>query len=1152
MALRFQNNHEFTDVPIPTTRVPAASNPTIRRAKTLTRPERGVAPVPLINPPNLQTSPSGTVSVVDQDYNGSTAWKIFSRIVTFWAPDFLLKSIGGLKEKATQQAWREKIALCFIITFLCAAVGFATVGFQKVLCPQTTSTSSSQFVRLGERVNTLGVQGRLYNIASSKSPQGISFPDLSKKLPGQDITGLFQRTASQFTDCRGLNARIAQDEPCPTTTNNDNPCPLPPLNSSATFSSLGFSDTTLTVGYSWDQVAQLKYYFVIDGAVLNMTAYMLTHQTAIPGDKVDAALRTIMQQSPTSSGKDGTRLFFSRSDLKAAVPCLRQRYLAGNIDKISPGCFASQLFLYAGLIIILGLVFVRFAMACVFNWFLSERLAGPPTSRDLDRSAISPAVMPEGANISIDNKNGIAPWSGPGGAARKLKSNTLNKSARSFASASSATLINSSAEDSVAPVMSLAQIGRELFAVCLVTCYSEGEDSLRTTLDSISQTKYSDRRKLLFVVADGMITGAGEKRSTPDICVSLLDADPRFGNPMPMTYSAVGSGAKAVNRAMVYAGHYTIAGRRTPTVIVVKCGTETEALSDKKPGNRGKRDSQLILMNFFSRVTYNDRMSPLDFDLFRKIHTLMGVTPDFFEVCLMVDADTKVYPESLGHLVNCMHHDPMIMGVCGETRIANKRGSWVTAIQVFEYFISHHLAKAFESVFGGVSCLPGCFSMFRLKARRTTGDDWVPLIIKPEIVKEYSQCEVTTLHQKNLLLLGEDRFLTTILLRTFPNRKMMFLPQARCRTVVPDTFSVLLSQRRRWINSTIHNLMELVLVRNLCGTFCFSMQFVVFMDLLGTVVLPVAIALTYALIVGIALSPPKSFEEAIPLMLLIAVLGLPAILILITTRKVVYVFWMLIYLLALPVWNFILPLYAFWHFDDFSWGETRKVAGETKSEAHGSAGSKHHGGEVPMRRWEDWERSRLRKLKREERRRKEFERLHPNGYVPTDVDMLRAEIRSQYDGSDTLSLASSDEDQWGAQIGGYNEHNAQFPPPPVGLIVPEEDTLHTAKTVDGAELQAMLEHGFEERSAPLQTYPPRYQLSDSSSELSHVAGNGYAPLSQSNSPGSRMHPPLPPLSPSSPTINDWPTRSGPARGPQRRGTDGQYGPLGPLDPTTRF
>lgn len=67
--------------------------------------------------------------------------------------------------------------------------------------------------------------------------------------------------------------------------------------------------------------------------------------------------------------------------------------------------------------------------------------------------------------------------------------------------------------------------------------------------------------------------------------------------------------------------------------------------SDKKPGNRGKRDSQLIFMNFFSRVTYNDRMSPLDFDLFRKVQTLMGVTPDYFETVLMVSNGRERYLE---------------------------------------------------------------------------------------------------------------------------------------------------------------------------------------------------------------------------------------------------------------------------------------------------------------------------------------------------------------------------------------------------------------------------------------------------------------------------------------------------------------------------
>ncbi|THG98780.1 hypothetical protein EW026_g3458 [Hermanssonia centrifuga] len=837
---------------------------------------------------------------------------------------------------------------------------------------------------------------------------------------------------------------------------------------------------------------------------------------------------------PGDSGRDGTRLFYFHPDTRAAVPCLVQRYYAGNIDKVTPGCFVSQLVLYAGLIVILSLVLVRFIMACVFNWFLSARLAGPPDTMTLNRSGISPAVMPEGANMSIDNPNGTAPWAG----SKKLAK--PSKSGRSLASSNS-TLVGA---DGVAPVVSLAQIGAELFAVCLVTCYSEGEESLRTTLDSISVTTYSDARKLLFVVADGMITGAGEKRSTPDICVGLLEADPRFGNPVPMSYTAVGAGTKAENRAMVYAGHYTVAGRRTPTVIVVKCGTEAEAAKEKKPGNRGKRDSQLILMNFFSRVTYNDRMTPLDFDLFRKIHILMGVTPDYFEVCLMVDADTKVFPDSLKYLVNCMHHDQMIMGCCGETRIANKRQSWVTAIQVFEYFISHHMAKAFESVFGGVSCLPGCFSMFRLKARKSTGEDWVPLIIKPEIVKEYSQSVVTTLHEKNLLLLGEDRFLTTILIRTFPNRKMMFLPQARCRTVVPDTFSILLSQRRRWINSTIHNLMELVLVRNLCGTFCFSMQFVVFMDLLGTVVLPIAITLTYTLIVDMALHPPKTFDEAIPLMLLCAVLGLPAVLILITTRKVVYVFWMLIYLLALPVWNLVLPVYAFWHFDDFSWGETRKVEGEAKGEAHGEGAPVVTAAAIPLRRWEDWERSRLRKIRREEKRRREFERQH-GGYMTANGERLtvRSEINSQYDGSDTMSVTSSDDDHWGAQIGGYNENNPQYPPPPLGLM---SHAGGSAESIAASDLEAMLEVGFDDGSSSGTARPHQTRF-----ELSDRQANGYTPISRSTSPG--ILSPVSPLRPAdgmSSAAEEYRTHAKKRSG-GRSGTR-EYGPLGPLDPSSNF
>lgn len=145
--------------------------------------------------------------------------------------------------------------------------------------------------------------------------------------------------------------------------------------------------------------------------------------------------------------------------------------------------------------------------------------------------------------------------------------------------------------------------------------------------------------------------------------------------------------------------------------------------------------------------------------------------------------------------------------------------------------------------------------MYRVKAPKGGASYWVPILANPDIVEHYSENIVDTLHKKNLLLLGEDRYLSTLMLKTFPKRKQIFVPQAVCKTVVPDEFKVLLSQRRRWINSTVHNLMELVLVRDLCGTFCFSMQFVIFIELIGTTVLPAAIAFTFYLSMSPLISP---------------------------------------------------------------------------------------------------------------------------------------------------------------------------------------------------------------------------------------------------------------------------------------------------------
>lgn len=229
--------------------------------------------------------------------------------------------------------------------------------------------------------------------------------------------------------------------------------------------------------------------------------------------------------------------------------------------------------------------------------------------------------------------------------------------------------------------------------ICLVTAYSEGAEGLRTTLDSIATTDYPNSHKLVLVICDGMIKGKGEDLTTPDICLGMMKDHAVLPHEVQaFSYVAVASGSKRHNMAKIYSGFYdygndshipTDKQQRVPMMVVVKCGTPDEE-KKSKPGNRGKRDSQIILMSFLQKVMFDERMTELEFEMFNGIWKITGISPDFYEVVLMVDADTKVFPDSLTHMISAMVKDPEIMGLCGETKIANKRESWVSMIQVFE------------------------------------------------------------------------------------------------------------------------------------------------------------------------------------------------------------------------------------------------------------------------------------------------------------------------------------------------------------------------------------------------------------------------------------------------------------------------------------
>jgi len=331
-----------------------------------------------------------------------------------------------------------------------------------------------------------------------------------------------------------------------------------------------------------------------------------------------------------------------------------------------------------------------------------------------------------------------------------------------------------------------------------------------------------------------------------------------------------------------------------------------------------------------------------------QIRNIIGVNPTFYEFVLQVDADTVVAQDSATRMVAAFLADTRVIGLCGETALSNAKRSIITMIQVYEYYISHCLTKAFESLFGSVTCLPGCYSMYRIRSSETGK----PLFVSKEVVDGYSAIRVDTLHMKNLLHLGEDRYLTTLLLKHHPTYKTKFIFNAHAWTIAPESWAVFLSQRRRWINSTVHNLIELIPLQQLCGFCCFSMRFIVFIDLLSTVIQPVTVAYIVYLIVWLSLD--TSIIPFTAFILLGAIYGLQ-IIIFVLRRKWEMIGWMIVYLLATPVFSLGLPLYAFWHMDDFSWGNTRVVTGEKGRKVVISDEGKFDPNSIPKKKWEDYQ-----------------------------------------------------------------------------------------------------------------------------------------------------------------------------------------------------
>ncbi|KAI1192202.1 class V chitin synthase [Nemania serpens] len=827
---------------------------------------------------------------------GRRAWVGFVWAMTFWIPSFSLRYVGRMKRPDVRMAWREKLVLVWLILLMNAVVVFIIIFFGRILCPNfdkawlQTEVDNHQ----GENDFWVSIHGKVYDISKfwkiQHSDSGIqTTKDLMMPFAGMNLDRYF--TPPLTLACPGLvTAETTQLRVNP----EDQPTLAQGIHTSGFYANKHSEALSSNTWYKDRFQPKIKEYYHGD---------LVWDRAKVARESEDFSLMVVLYEGGIYNLTD----YFSTIDFNENLAFLDDTLV--DIIKNNPGqdvtsSWNSHLDDVRGNNTAYATAFN--SINCIKNTFY----VGKPDFR------------------------------------YSAKCQTINYFLLAF-TILIATVI-------VVKFVSALQFGskrrpspQDKFVICQVPAYTEGEDSLRKALDSLTALQYDNKRKLICVICDGVIVGAGNDRPTPKIVLDILGVDPKV-DPPALPFKSVGTGSEQLNYGKVYSGLYEFEGNVVPYIVVVKVGKESEQ-TKAKPGNRGKRDSQIMLMSFLNRVHHRAPMNPLELEMFHQINNIIGVDPELYEYLLMVDADTCVREDSLNRLVAACANNSKIAGICGETALQNEERSWWSMIQVYEYYISHHLSKAFESLFGSVTCLPGCFTMYRLR----TADRGKPLIIADQVIRDYSICNVDTLHKKNLLALGEDRFLTTIMTKHFPHMSYKFIPDAYCQTAAPETWSVLLSQRRRWINSTIHNLFELMLLKDMCGFCCFSMRFVVFIDLFGTIILPATTVYLGYLIYLLA-----SHTGPIPIIslaILAGVYGLQAI-IFILKRQWQHVGWIIIYLLAFPIFSFVLPIYSFWNQDNFTWGNTRIVIGEKGNKQVVAVDDKDgfDPRSIPLQRWDDY------------------------------------------------------------------------------------------------------------------------------------------------------------------------------------------------------
>eukprot|EP00588_Corethron_pennatum_P012343 CAMPEP_0194270586 /NCGR_PEP_ID=MMETSP0169-20130528/4547_1 /TAXON_ID=218684 /ORGANISM="Corethron pennatum, Strain L29A3" /LENGTH=1608 /DNA_ID=CAMNT_0039012683 /DNA_START=49 /DNA_END=4875 /DNA_ORIENTATION=- len=160
---------------------------------------------------------------------------------------------------------------------------------------------------------------------------------------------------------------------------------------------------------------------------------------------------------------------------------------------------------------------------------------------------------------------------------------------------------------------------------------------------------------------------------------------------------------------------------------------------------------------------------------------------------LCLDSDVITYPHSIERLIVDLLLNPHCAITCGNMVPSKSNMSLAVHLQKAEYHLQNRVVKNAEALFGCVSCCPGAFMCIKFSVFDNVLNIFVGQNLAPDA------CFL-----RNVIDLGEDRYLTSVMLTSL-GEQTTFCMSALCSTEVPGDFHALITQRRRWFNSSFCN-----------------------------------------------------------------------------------------------------------------------------------------------------------------------------------------------------------------------------------------------------------------------------------------------------------------------------------------------------------